>query len=84
MPIEEFVRQAYKLKSLSRQGWVRAGVTDPESVAAHSWGIALLVIHLAPPDLDILKALAKQSSNKIDVCQLYEYLPVVWPTHYPL
>lgn len=45
------------LKALPRAGWVRVGVDRPESVAAHSWGVAWLVLALCPPDLDRLRAL---------------------------
>ncbi|MCB9567748.1 MAG: HD domain-containing protein [Myxococcales bacterium] len=46
------------LKALPRAGWVRAGVAAPESVAAHSWGVAWLVLALAPPSIDRGRALA--------------------------
>lgn len=46
------------LKALPRTGWVRTGVEGPESVAAHSWGVAFLVLALCPPGLDRGKALA--------------------------
>ena len=46
------------LKQLPRTGWVRAGVDHPESVAAHSWGMAILALRLAPQDLDLTKILA--------------------------
>jgi putative hydrolase of HD superfamily len=42
-----------ELKSVMRTGWVRAGVEQPESVAAHSWGMAVLALRLCPPELDI-------------------------------
>lgn len=40
--------EALGLKELPRAGWVRAGVPGPESVAAHSWGVAWLVLVLCP------------------------------------
>lgn len=40
------------LKDLRRSGWVRIGVKEPESVAAHSWGVAWLVLVLCPETLD--------------------------------
>jgi len=40
------------LKSLDRAGWIRAGVDNPESVAAHSWGVAMLTLVLLPEGLD--------------------------------
>ncbi|MCA9661572.1 MAG: HD domain-containing protein [Myxococcales bacterium] len=46
------------LKELARAGWLRAGVAAPESVAAHSWGVAWLVLVLAPPSIDRGRALA--------------------------
>jgi putative hydrolases of HD superfamily len=49
---------ALALKALPRAGWVRAGVRHPESVAAHSWGVAWLVLVLCPPALDRGRALA--------------------------
>ena len=45
------------LKALPRAGWVRKAVPDPESVAAHSWGVAWLVLVLLPPELDRARAL---------------------------
>jgi len=39
-----FVRHALALKHEVRQGWRRAGITRPESVADHTWGVSLLVL----------------------------------------
>ncbi len=47
-----------ELKQLPRTGWVRSGVEHPESVAAHSWGMAVLALRLAPKELDIEKILS--------------------------
>lgn len=44
--------ELYALKELDRAGWVRVGIEHPESVAAHSWGVALLVLLRCPPELD--------------------------------
>ena len=46
-----------ELKNLPRTGWIRSGVNNPESVAAHSWGMAILALRLAPKELDLLKIL---------------------------
>ena len=54
----EALLEAIRLKALPREGWVRRGVPSPESVAAHSWGVAWLVLALLPEDLDRGKALA--------------------------
>lgn len=47
-----------ELKQLPRTGWVRSGITDPESVAAHSWGMAILALKLIPDGIDLSKVLA--------------------------
>ena len=47
-----------KLKQLARTGWVRAGVENPESVADHSWGMAILALRLCPQELDLCKVLS--------------------------
>jgi putative hydrolase of HD superfamily len=49
--------EAIALKDLARAGWVRAGVNNPESVAAHSWGVSWLVLTLCPDNLDRGRAL---------------------------
>lgn len=56
--LELALDQAMALKALPRAGWVRVGVERPESVAAHSWGVAYLVLALCPPELDLGRALA--------------------------
>ena len=48
----DFLLQAYHLKHLSRAGWRRVGIDSPESVASHSWGVALLVLLLSPAHLN--------------------------------
>jgi putative hydrolase of HD superfamily len=50
--------EALALKELPRAGWVRAGVEGVESVAAHSWGVAWLVLALCPEHLDLERALS--------------------------
>ena len=47
-----------QLKDIPRTGWVRAGVNNPESVAAHSWGMALIALRLCPENLDLSKVLS--------------------------
>jgi putative hydrolase of HD superfamily len=54
----ERLLEAMALKDLDRAGWVRAGVHRPESVAAHSWGVAFLTLILLPKGLDRGKALS--------------------------
>lgn len=50
--------EALRLKEIVRAGWVRAGIGTPESVADHSWGMALLGLVLCPDDLDRERVLA--------------------------
>ena len=53
-------QKAFELKSLPRAGWLRKGITHPESVAAHSWGLSMLCLEFAPrvhPPLDLEKVL---------------------------
>ena len=44
--------EALALKELPRAGWVRERVQQPESVAAHSWGVAWLVLVLCPEHIN--------------------------------
>jgi putative hydrolase of HD superfamily len=55
-PLDALI-EAVRLKRVARAGWVRVGVPDPESVAAHSWGVAWLAVVLAPPELDRARVL---------------------------
>lgn len=52
----DFIAEAGKLKRLPRTGWVESGVPDPESVADHSFRVALIALILADERrLDALK-----------------------------
>ncbi|SDE98671.1 putative hydrolases of HD superfamily [Halorubrum xinjiangense] len=57
------VLAAYDLKDERRTGWQLRGVDKPESVAAHSWGVAYLVVTLGDrfredlPGVDLDRAL---------------------------
>lgn len=50
----EFIRRALALKDQMRRGWQRIGIERPESVADHTWGVALLALAAAEerPQLD--------------------------------
>lgn len=52
--VAAFAQLAMRLKQVRRQGWLDREVADPESVADHSWSVALLAWLLAAesPDLD--------------------------------
>jgi 5'-deoxynucleotidase YfbR-like HD superfamily hydrolase len=45
--ILNFLLEAFKLKDVERTGWVEAKIKNPESVADHSWGVALLALILS-------------------------------------
>jgi len=57
------VLAAYELKDERRTGWQLRGVENPESVAAHSWGVAYLAVTLGDrlaadlPGVDLDRAL---------------------------
>ena len=52
------LKEILGLKNVLRTGWVRAGIQGPESVAAHSWGMSMLALKLAPSNLDLQRILA--------------------------
>ena len=49
--------ESLALKHVTRAGWLRAGISTPETVAAHSWGVAWLVMNHCPDNLNIAQAL---------------------------
>jgi putative hydrolase of HD superfamily len=51
------LKEAISLKDLARAGWRRVGVPAPESVAAHSWGVAFAALLRCPPHLNREKVL---------------------------
>ena len=57
MASKEALIEALGLKDVVRAGWVRAGVQNPESVAAHSWGMAMLATQISPEELDLKRVL---------------------------
>ena len=52
------LKEILGLKNVLRAGWVKAGITSPESVAAHSWGMSMLALKLAPKELDLARVLS--------------------------
>jgi len=53
--IVEFSRHVQKLKATKRSGWLRHGIKDPESIAAHTYGAAMLawiLSHGKPVDME--------------------------------
>ena len=56
--MRESLTEILGLKDIVRTGWVRNDVKNPESVAAHSWGMAILALKLTPKELDLSKVLS--------------------------
>jgi putative hydrolase of HD superfamily len=54
----DFLEQAGRLKRLRRKGWVDRGVAEPESVADHSYRLALLTLLAGSlhPGIDVSRA----------------------------
>jgi len=46
--LRDFTQQIARLKEVPRTGWVRRGVDNVESVACHSYGVALLSLVMGP------------------------------------
>ena len=67
--------EMYKLKALPRTGWLRKDVQTPESVAAHSWGLALLAVLLTPPGLDRLRVLEIASLHDLAEAEVGDLTP---------
>ena len=54
----EFLKVCGKLKQTARTGWVRCGVKNYESVADHSWRMAMLPLLFAgAPDIDHVRCI---------------------------
>jgi putative hydrolases of HD superfamily len=52
------LEEALGLREVARAGWKRVGIAHPESVADHSFGVALAALVLTPPHLDKLRVLS--------------------------
>lgn len=53
----EALRRLLALKAVKRQGWTRFPIPEVESVADHSYGVALLAYLLCPEELDRARVL---------------------------
>lgn len=68
--------EALQLKRLPRSGWLRVGVQDAESVAAHSWGAAWLVAALCPEGVDRGRALEMAVIHDLAEVRIGDITPV--------
>lgn len=66
-----------RLKALYRQGWLQREVPEnkTESVADHSFGIAMLALLLCPPELDKLKVLEIALLHETGECIIGDLTP---------
>jgi len=79
--IPRFYGAVAALKRLVRTGWRQRGVPEPESVAAHSWGVALLTLlraeqrRAAGEDLDVLAAVRMALLHDLPECGTGDLTP---------
>ncbi|HUR68331.1 MAG TPA: HD domain-containing protein [Candidatus Thermoplasmatota archaeon] len=73
----EFMRRAIALKDQMRRGWQRVGIKRPESVADHSWGVALLALAAAEerPHLDRARLLELAITHDLAEAILGDLIP---------
>lgn len=67
--IKKFMKISGQMKNLQRSGWVYHKIENPESDAAHSWSLSLLVQLYAPAELDLCKCL--KMANIHDLAEIY-------------
>jgi len=73
----DFIAEAGRLKRLPRTGWVESGVPDPESVADHSFRVALIALVLADAKgLDSLKAVRMALLHDLAEAETGDLTPV--------
>ena len=63
------MKQRLMLKEIQRTGWVRAGVPRSESVAAHSWGMAMLAMKFCPEQLN--------RERVLEMCLIHDLAEIV-------
>ena len=74
--IRNTLLECLKLKQLPREGWVRSGINNPESVASHSWGIAWLAAILCPEGIDRGKAVTIAIIHDVAEVRIGDITPV--------
>jgi putative hydrolase of HD superfamily len=74
----ELFHLAGRLKETTRAGWMLRGVPDPESVADHSFRLALLALVLAPraaPPVDAARCVAMALAHDLAECLVGDITP---------
>ena len=61
----DFLLEINKLKDIKRTGWLRKNVKNPESVADHSFRVALMAYLLCPEELDKNKMIKMALINEL-------------------
>ena len=64
----EFQEQIGKIKHLRRTGWIVRKVPNPETVAAHSWRMALMTIYKE----NELKKIGADADHIMEMCLLHD------------
>lgn len=75
MDIDNLAEVVAMLKDTPRKGWHLRQVSEPESVADHSFGVALLVLMLCPPELDKQKCLEFALVHDLAEALTGDYVP---------
>ena len=71
----DYFLEVLGLKEVDRAGWKRSGLTNVESVAGHSWGVAFLSMQLCPPELDRLHLLEMAICHDIAEVRIGDITP---------
>ena len=74
--IENIIAILGKMKDLKRSGWIKRQVTNPESDADHSFSVAMLVLLLAPKELNLQRCLELALVHDLPEIYSGDYTPV--------
>lgn len=74
--IENIIAILGKMKDLKRSGWIKRQVTNPESDADHSFSVAVLVLLLAPKELNLQRCLELALVHDLPEIYSGDYTPV--------
>lgn len=65
-----------QMKDLQRCGWINHQIKYPESDAAHSWSLSMLVQLYAPQEFDLLKCLKMANIHDLVEVNTGDYTPL--------
>tara|TARA_Y100000746_G_scaffold230620_1_gene242557 strand:- start:1598 stop:2134 length:537 start_codon:yes stop_codon:yes gene_type:complete len=75
LKLRQTLLNAFKLKEVSRAGWLNSGLKNVESVAAHSWGVSYLALILMPEELDKEKILSMSIFHDVGEAIIGDFTP---------